>query len=172
MNYVLTNNPKMLIQHSSSHSSSIHDRPSCSGLLFTLIFSLLINVFVRFRSKLLFLGARILSDSLQCIVHIVAQNKWIRKIFDPFLRWRIQENIQTNKQSDSTLNAFGLIYYDVLLAGQPAYENKNKWLCTLRLFKFPWVITEIYTSRTDINIEMLVDNEWKNMLLKIHCFRS
>ena len=65
MNYVLTNNPKMLIQYSSSHSSSFYDRPSCLGLLFTLIFSLLINVFVRFALMLLFLVTRISNDSLQ-----------------------------------------------------------------------------------------------------------
>ena len=64
MNYVLNNNPKMLIQYS-SHSSSSYDRPSCSGLLFTLILSLLIDVFVRFGSTILFLGTRILNDLLQ-----------------------------------------------------------------------------------------------------------
>ena len=65
MNYVITNNPKMLIKYLSSHGRSIYGSPSCSGLLFMIIFCLLINVFVRFRSTLLLLGTRILNDLLQ-----------------------------------------------------------------------------------------------------------
>ena len=94
------------------------------------------------------------------IVHIVAQNKWIRKIFDPFIRWRIQENIQTNKQSDSTPNAFGLIYYDVLLVGQHTYENNNKWLCTLSVFKFPLIIVLSHDKNCDVVIDRLDSNRF------------
>ena len=79
MNYVLTNNPKMLIQYSSSHSTSFYGRPSCLGLLFTLILSLLINVFVHLDQRSYFWVHEYQMIHCNSIVHIVAQNKWIRK---------------------------------------------------------------------------------------------